>query len=139
MILCDTNILIEFYKGNSEIVTELQSVGIAELAVSVVTCGELYFGAKDKRELKKIHDQLSLIQQLPLDADISSRFRSNSKSMRALSSSMFPPVTLRPHSFQITPQRMCNAVWVRMRRWRRVQSMRPSTVRPTSGSEPSMT
>jgi predicted nucleic acid-binding protein len=74
MILCDTNILIEFYKGNSEIVTELQSVGIAELAVSVVTCGELYFGAKDKRELKKIHDQLSLIQQLPLDADISSRF-----------------------------------------------------------------
>jgi predicted nucleic acid-binding protein len=41
MILCDTNILIEFYKGNSEIVTELQSVGIAELAVSVVTCGEL--------------------------------------------------------------------------------------------------
>jgi tRNA(fMet)-specific endonuclease VapC len=74
MILCDTNILIEFYKGNSDIVSELQSVGIAELAVSVVTCGELYFGAKDKRELKKIHDQLSLIRQVPLDADISRRF-----------------------------------------------------------------
>jgi predicted nucleic acid-binding protein len=55
-------------------VKELQEIGIADLSVSVVTCGELYFGAKDKRELKKIHDQLSLISQIPLDADISNRF-----------------------------------------------------------------
>jgi predicted nucleic acid-binding protein len=55
-------------------VTELQSVGIAELAVSEVTSGELYFGAKDKRELKKIQNQLSLIRQIQLDADISNRF-----------------------------------------------------------------
>jgi len=54
MILCDTNILIEFYKGNSNIVDELQKIGLAGLAVSVVTSGELYFGAKDKRELAKI-------------------------------------------------------------------------------------
>lgn len=74
MILCDTNILIEFYKNNSDIVDELQNVGLAELAVSVVTSGELYFGAKDKRELAKIQKQLSLIQQIPLDLDISNRF-----------------------------------------------------------------
>ena len=76
MILCDTNILIEFYKNNSDIVDELQNVGLAELAVSVVTSGELYFGAKDKRELAKIQKQLSLIQQIPLDLDISNRFLS---------------------------------------------------------------
>ncbi len=57
MILCDTNILIEFYKGNSAIVAELQTIGLAELAVSVITSGELYFGAKDKRELEKIYNQ----------------------------------------------------------------------------------
>ena len=74
MILCDTNILIEFYKGNPDIVGELQRIGIADLAVSVVTCGELYFGAKDKSELKRIHDHLSLIGQISLDADISDRF-----------------------------------------------------------------
>ena len=76
MILCDTNILIEFYKNNSDIVDELQKLGLAELAVSVVTSGELYFGAKDKRELAKIQKQLSLIQQIPLDLDISNRFLS---------------------------------------------------------------
>jgi len=54
--------------------TELQNIGIVELAVSVVTSGELYFGAKDKRELAQIQKQLSLIQQIPLDMDISSRF-----------------------------------------------------------------
>ena len=76
MILCDTIILIEFYKNNSDIVDELQKLGLAELAVSVVTSGELYFGAKDKRELEKIQKQLSLIQQIPLDLDISNRFLS---------------------------------------------------------------
>lgn len=28
MILCDTNILIEFYRGNSDIVQELQKIGL---------------------------------------------------------------------------------------------------------------
>ena len=79
MILCDTNILIEFYKGNSAIVAELQTIGLAELAVSVITSGELYFGAKDKRELEKIYNQLSLIQEIPLATDISNRFLNSLK------------------------------------------------------------
>ena len=53
MILCDTNILIEFYKGNSDIVQELERVRLSDLAISVITAGELYFGARDKRELTK--------------------------------------------------------------------------------------
>ena len=41
---------------------------------------------------------------------------SNSKSIRALSGSMFPPVTGTCHSFQITPHSTCSAVCVRMSR-----------------------
>jgi predicted nucleic acid-binding protein len=53
MILCDTNILIEFYKGNEPITTTLRTIGIPNLAVSVITAGELYYGARNKQELKK--------------------------------------------------------------------------------------
>ena len=51
---------------------------------------------------------------------------SNSKSMRAASGSMFPPVTGTRHSFQITPHSTCSAVWVRISRWRRSQSSSPA-------------
>ncbi len=74
MILCDTNILIEFYKGNSEVANELQNIGLSNLAISVITTGELYYGALDKRELGKIQKHLSLLNQISLDVDISVRF-----------------------------------------------------------------
>jgi predicted nucleic acid-binding protein len=74
MILCDTNILIEFYKGNQKIVETLQNIGPSNLAISAVTTGELYYGAKDKRELRKIQKHLSLLQQIPLDEEISAHF-----------------------------------------------------------------
>ena len=66
MILCDTNILIEFYKGNQQILDALQRIDPTNMAVSVVTVGELYYGARDRRELsnrlpwmKKFHRSLS--------------------------------------------------------------------------------
>ena len=74
MILCDTNILIELYKGNPSVVDALRVIGPSNLAISVVTMGELYFGAKDKRELRKIQSHLSMLQQVMLDADISTIF-----------------------------------------------------------------
>lgn len=76
MILCDTNILIEFYKGNSRVVEELQKDGLPNLDVSVITAGELCFGARDIREMESIRRHLSLMRQIPLDSDISDRFLS---------------------------------------------------------------
>jgi len=37
MILCDTNILIEFYKNNPNIIAELRNIGLNELAISTIT------------------------------------------------------------------------------------------------------
>lgn len=76
MILCDTNILIEFYKGNSAVIDEPQKIGLDNLAISVVTAGGLFHGAMDKRELGKIQKHLSLLDQISLDGDISARFLS---------------------------------------------------------------
>lgn len=76
MILCDTNILIEFYKGNENITAILKAVGLPNLAVSVITAGELYYGARDKHELKKIQNHLALLKQIPLNIETSILFLS---------------------------------------------------------------
>jgi len=74
MILCDTNVLIEFYKGNSIVKETFRLIGLPNLSVSVITVGELYYGAKDKRELAKLQKHLLMLNRLQLDADISAIF-----------------------------------------------------------------
>ena len=74
MILCDTDVLIELYKNNPQIVQELRRIGYKQLAISPVTEAELYFGAINKPELEKIKRHLALIHHVPLDASISNTF-----------------------------------------------------------------
>ena len=54
IILCDTNILIEFYKNNQNIVAELEKIGRKNIALSVISAGELIFGALNKKEIQTI-------------------------------------------------------------------------------------
>jgi len=74
MILCDTNILIEFYKANSAVIQTLQSIGSANIAVSVITKAELFYGARDKQELFKIERHLSACHCYGLNDAISALF-----------------------------------------------------------------
>jgi tRNA(fMet)-specific endonuclease VapC len=74
MILCDTNILIEFYKGNPAIIDELHNIGLPDLAVSIITTGELFYGARDKLELARMQKHLALVKQISLDEEISDQF-----------------------------------------------------------------
>jgi predicted nucleic acid-binding protein len=74
MILCDTNILIEFYKNNPQIVRELQQISQPYLAISVVTQAELYYGAFNKIELAKIKKHLALLHHFALDVPTSNSF-----------------------------------------------------------------
>lgn len=74
MILCDTNILIEFYKNNQSVTAELRQIGPTNLAVSVVTAAELYYGAFNKTELQQIKKHLALLHQLPLTTTVSHKF-----------------------------------------------------------------
>ena len=74
MILCDTNILIEFYKGHSEIIKNLKTIGPANIAVSVITKAELFYGARDKQELAKIERHLEKCHCFGLNPAISCLF-----------------------------------------------------------------
>ena len=74
MILCDTNILIEFYKNNSKINQIFRDVGKNDLAISVVTEAELYFGALNKAELQMIQRHLFSLHRFVLDTAVSNQF-----------------------------------------------------------------
>lgn len=71
MILCDTNILIEVYKGNLEIIETLKEIGQENITVSDVTCGELFFGARNKRELQVISKDIDKLIVIPVNSFIS--------------------------------------------------------------------
>ena len=74
MVLCDTNILIEFYKNNPAIVGELRSIGVLHITISVITQAELYAGALNRNELTKIKKHLVQLQLLPIDRATSQKF-----------------------------------------------------------------
>jgi predicted nucleic acid-binding protein len=74
MILYDTNILIEFYKANPVVIQTLKQIGSANIAVSVITKAELFYGARDKQELAKIERHLSSCHCFGLNDSVSSFF-----------------------------------------------------------------
>lgn len=74
MILCDTNILIEFYKNQPQITSQLKTIGVDNLAISIITEAELYYGALNKQELQRISKHLNYINILPVSEAISQQF-----------------------------------------------------------------
>lgn len=73
MILCDTNIFIEIYRDNLEIIKTVKAIGQHNIAVSDVTCAELLYGARNKKELQAIRKDMNKVTVLPIDANISSK------------------------------------------------------------------
>ena len=60
MILCDSNVLIELFKGNKNTLETLKSIGSQNIGISAVSLMELFFGARNKQELALIKDNLSM-------------------------------------------------------------------------------
>ena len=71
MILCDTNILIEIYRDNAKIIEAVKQIGQENIAVSDVTCAELLYGARNKKELQTIRKDLNKLTVLPIQSSIS--------------------------------------------------------------------
>ncbi len=74
MILCDTNIIIELYKNNPPIISELRKIGAKQIAISTITQAELYYGALNKRELQRIKKHLGQLNILAVDISVSEQF-----------------------------------------------------------------
>lgn len=71
MVLCDTNILIEIYKGNELVIETFKQIGQNNIAISDVTCAELLFGARNKKELSLIRKDIDKLLALPISSPIS--------------------------------------------------------------------
>jgi len=71
IILCDTNIIIEYLKENLEIVEELDKIGKDSIYISSITVGELYFGALNKTELHLIRKKINTLVHIPIIETIS--------------------------------------------------------------------
>lgn len=67
IVLCDTDVIIEFYRNNADIISELRKIGQQNIAVSVVTAGELIYGALNKKELNQIKKDLDNLILIDLD------------------------------------------------------------------------
>ena len=70
LVLCDTNIIIEFYKENPRVIKNLHDIGQQNIAVSIVTSGELLYGVLNKKELSQIKSDLEHLQIIHLTPEI---------------------------------------------------------------------
>jgi len=66
-ILCDTDVIIEFYKNNQKIVSKLRLIGENNIAISTITAAELIFGAINKKELKQIKKDIKNLKTVHLN------------------------------------------------------------------------
>ncbi len=74
MILIDTNILIEVYRNNKNIIETVQNIGQHNIAISTITYAELLYGSRNKKELHLIHKDISTLTVLNIDEDVSIKF-----------------------------------------------------------------
>jgi predicted nucleic acid-binding protein len=59
MILCDTDVIIEYFKGNPDTVKIIQAITPEIICISSISIMELYFGAINKKEPNSPHYFLS--------------------------------------------------------------------------------
>jgi len=73
MMLIDTCIVIEVYRNNLSIIERLKSIGQSELSISDITCAELYFGARNKKELTAIARDIKKLEVIHIDSTVSKK------------------------------------------------------------------
>lgn len=54
--LLDTNVIIEVLRGNSEMITKIESVGLENCCISEITLAELFYGAVRSNNPKNFLD-----------------------------------------------------------------------------------
>ena len=73
VVLCDTNILIDFSKRIPAVVQELEAVGTTNIAVSAISAGEFMFVALNRADLTKIIKGLNAINIIHTNEAISKK------------------------------------------------------------------
>ena len=74
MVIFDTNILIEIYRGNELIKSTVEHIIDDTIYISTITAAEFLVGAKDKRDFIRLEKELEDYTQIPLSAEITAIF-----------------------------------------------------------------
>lgn len=74
MVLLDTNIVIEIYKNNPLIISEIMQIGEENICISIITAGELLYGALNRQELNFIRKNLKTITNIKIDNVVCDKF-----------------------------------------------------------------
>lgn len=67
LVLCDTDVIIEFYRNNHDIISELKKIGQHNIVISTITAGELIYGALNRKELIQIKKDIKHLTVLDID------------------------------------------------------------------------
>ena len=71
MVICDTDVFIEYLKGDSKTKKKLVQIGVKNIGLSVISVMELYYGAINKNELNKIKKAIASLNILNVNDKIS--------------------------------------------------------------------
>jgi tRNA(fMet)-specific endonuclease VapC len=72
LILCDTDVLIEFLDYVNDLVKQkLEEIGFSNICFSSITSSELIFGAKNKKHHLRLSTFISNSIVIPIDKEIS--------------------------------------------------------------------
>jgi len=74
MVIFDTNILIELYRGNLAVKEEIEKIKSGVFYISSITVAEFMIGARDKADFKRIEKQLNKYTPIPINTDITDLF-----------------------------------------------------------------
>lgn len=71
VVLCDTNIILEFLKGNERITKELETIRKKNIRISVITSMEIIYGALNKKELQQLVKTINRLHVIQVTPEIS--------------------------------------------------------------------
>jgi predicted nucleic acid-binding protein len=74
LFLCDTDIIIEFYKDNQFIAEKLDQIKVENIAISSISAAELIYGALNKKELHQICKDIESLKVISINQGINSKF-----------------------------------------------------------------
>jgi predicted nucleic acid-binding protein len=74
IVICDTDVIIEAFRNNKQVIDELAEIGYNNIAISIVTFAELLAGARNKIEFNNIYKKVSTINILEINSHISDIF-----------------------------------------------------------------
>lgn len=74
MVIFDTTVLIELYRGNQTVKDTIAEIGSGVFYISDITVAEFLVGAKDKPDLIKLEKYLKNYTSLALNENISNIF-----------------------------------------------------------------